>query len=609
MLFHKKSIKLNSSRIIFSVANRKNLKWSSEWIYLGSDFLRLKSLENSLSGSRISLINENNYQASNNRKHFLKWIEDQRSSCNDSLNWWMTHLSGRNNMSSQFYNSLCQVLTLRQWLSGMPDDGRNILIVCEDIFLLKTTRKALCQEYATVSKLEFIEYVQALLYRFMHSNYALLKQCVRFWRHYRAAKKTRPVTLKRPKGEVCLIHQCLDDNSFAIDGEINCSYFKILPKWLGDQGKQVFGLAWFYNVNIPLISAYEKLRASNVLIPEDWLRPRDYIWSIFQSFKSVFSFKSSILCNGIDCSSLVLRERFMQLSDESSQFMRYIPMLKNWGQDLKKLVTYDHYENMLFEHPIRRSIHDLPYETYSIGFCHSLVSKDFLAYHYDETEWNSLVKPDLVVTSGSIGRDILIEQGVPENRVVAGSSLRSSKNPSNITTHDDGDILILLSLSLESCIEILNNINYHSDWIDQNLNVKVRVKTHPMMKYQLLLDEMGWDELPDNWSWENGNISDALINAKCCVAQMTASVYDAVLSGCIVLPIMSELQQMDNYLDIFEDQCPEVKSVSIDKVRDRLDDIFINKREVYNDAFNNLRKLLLDGINPVNDVTLRTFLH
>ena len=70
MLFHKKSIKLNSSRIIFSVANRKNLKWSSEWIYLGSDFLRLKSLENSLSGSRISLINENNYQASNNRKHF-----------------------------------------------------------------------------------------------------------------------------------------------------------------------------------------------------------------------------------------------------------------------------------------------------------------------------------------------------------------------------------------------------------------------------------------------------------------------------------------------------------------------------------------------------------
>ena len=55
--------------------------------------------------------------------------------------------------------------------------------------------------------------------------------------------------------------------------------------------------------------------------------------------------------------------------------------------------------------------------------------------------------------------DSLIEQGVPENRVVAGSSLRSSKNPSNITTHDDGDILILLSLSLESCIEILNNIN------------------------------------------------------------------------------------------------------------------------------------------------------
>ncbi len=596
-------------RLILTLANNESLKWCGEWIYMGSNYQELRSLKGRIAGSQVSLVKQNKKQISDNRSYFLDWTELQRQSSGDSLYWWMSHIAGRNNMESQFYNYLCQIVALRNWVLAQNDNYQDVLVVCADAFLLRTIQKNMsdiCQ--LDTYKYSWLGLLRDISYGLAHAGYATLLQYVSFVRHYRMAKKTRPCGLKCPSGEVYLIHQCLSDNSFLGDGKTSCSYFNGLPQWLEDQGKQVVALSWFYNVDVPLEDAYRKLRESNALIPEDWLRPMDYVWSLIQSFKSAFSLNEKLRCNGVDCSSLVLRERLLQLGDNSAQFWRYIPMLKRWSCNLDLLITYDHYENMLFEHPIRRTLHDLPMKTYSIGFCHALVSREFLGYHAVRAEWDSLVKPDMVVCNGLIGKKMLTSQGVPDDRIIAGAALRHSIKSDVKLPNNGGDLLILLSLSIDSCIEMLDGMKQHADWINENLGVNVRIKPHPMMKPELLLNKIGWKSLPNGWHWETGNIDEALAEARCCITQMTASAYDAVLAGCIVLPLMSQLHQMDNYLDIFSDDYAELKSVSLDNVPKRIEDIFFTQTEEFNSIFLCIQSALIEGINPINELTLQGFL-
>ena len=63
-------------------------------------------------------------------------------------------------------------------------------------------------------------------------------------------------------------------------------------------------------------------------------------------------------------------------------------------------------------------IKKLPIKSTSIGFYHSLVTKEFMAYHHLQSEWNSSVKPDYVACMGKISENLLIDQGVPKQKIL-----------------------------------------------------------------------------------------------------------------------------------------------------------------------------------------------
>ncbi len=603
--------------IIELVHYRQFANADQPWIYLGGDYLKLMRCEQGseqeskkeIAQQRISLQSQLDQQQKIQLQPFLQWLEQQRLANGDSLNWWMSNLASRNNLVSPFYLGICQIAALISWLESHAEHYPKIVVVCEDSYVLADVYNNLKDAYDVQCELKprlyRIRDTGLLLAR---AGYTFLRQCSRFAKHAWYAKQSRPDVIEAPKGEAYLIHQCLDDNSFKSADKVRCSYFRELPDWMKQQGKQVHTLAWFCNVQMPLKTAYQRLRQSNALIADDWLTPKDYLWSLYQAFKSAFCLKQSIEYPGIRCRSLVTRERLLQLCGAGATYWRYIPMLKRWSPSVTSLITLDHFENMLFEHPIRKAIRELPLKSYSIGFYHALVSKGFLGYNSVASEWDSCVKPDRVVCNGNIAKENLINLGMPEDRVVTGAGIRQTIPSVIKPIKRSGDLVILLALNVTASAEVLESVKASHHWISTELKMGVRVKPHPMMSHKALLGRIGWAELPPGWTWDFGEIDAALSKARCVITQMTASAYDAILAGICVLPVKSELQQMDNYLDVLADQFTVLNAVPASQLCDKLNDIIIDKSDYYEKEFTDIQACLIDGINDKSDAAMQSFI-
>jgi len=593
-----KIILSNPQRVI----NRK-----TPWFYFGSSYLKMKNCENRFPGKRISLQNEIHLQAEIQKNKFLKWVELQRETNEDSIYWWMTQIAGRNNAYSNFYLNLCQFFAIKEYLEK-NSKSEEIIIVCEDIFLMKLIRQNLNSKLIlqTPPLFKFYWFKDILSLILMGLFNQMRLACI-FAIHFFYAKVTKPKKILKPKGSVSLFHHCLDKTDAFQNGNITCKYFTVLPNWLKKKGIQVFALPWF--TNIPTKNFYKHLRKTDVLIPEDWLNIKDYFNVFRNSFKSSKTLSYKIPYSTIEIKHLIFRERLSQLGESGAIFWRYIPAIKKWSTEIKSLTVYDHYENMIFEHPIRYIIKKLPIKSKSIGYYHSLVTKEFMPYHHLSSEWNSSIKPDYVACLGKISENLLLKQGVPKNKLLSTAALRQTKVENGLLkSKNSNQVLILLSLNLEASIETLLKIYSNNSLIIDDLKLRIKVKCHPKMKAEKILKQINWKKLPKGWEWAERDLDVELDNAYCCIAMFTASVYDAVLKGNIILSLTSDLNLMDNYLDLFVDKYSLARTVSEKELVEKLKDIFISSRQKYQDEFSLIRKELIEGINPINSENLSKFL-
>lgn len=567
----------------------------------------MKNWESKLTGKRINLQNEIHAHAEMQKDSFLKWIEAQRIINKDSIYWWMTQIAGRNNAYSNFFLNLCQLFAIKDYLNKNSQQNE-ILIVCEDIFLLKL----LSQNFSSKFKLQFPFFLKFywsrdILLLFAKGLINQFKLIYIFAIHYFYARLTRPKKITKPYGDVSLFHHCLDNTNSFKNETITCKYFTILPSWLKKHGIRVFGLPWLFN-NRPSKNYYRNLRTTNCLIPEDWLNLRDYFYVIKSSIKSLRTLSYNISYPKAKINCLIFRERLSQLKEQSAIFWRYIPVIQKWSTELKSLTVYDHYENMMFEHPIRYIIKKLPIKSTSIGFFHSLVTKEFMPYHHLQSEWTSSIKPDYVACLGKIGENFLLRQGVPQKRLLSTAALRQPTS-TNVTlnTKPSNQLLILLSINAEARVETLMKIYSNNNLIVNELKLKVKVKSHPMTKAEHILKEIKWNKLPYGWDWAKEDLNSELNDSYCCITMFTASVYDAVLKGNIVISLMSDFNLMDNYLDIFSNKYPLTHSVSTKELALKLKDIFLFKTQLYQDEFSQIRSELVAGINAINPKNLNAF--
>ncbi len=590
--------------------NFNSNSWNGRWIYVGRNYLTMKTWEQRLVGERISLKELIQKESVKQRPPILDWIARQREANDDSLHWWMTDLAGRNNMSSRFFDDIIHIAALKSWVDQNIFYQDEILVICEDSYLLATIEVNLKSRIKVRSLLGW----QIILllesgYYILRGFASLARQILHFWKHYHAARASRPSNLQTPYGEAYLIHQCLDDKALIKDGPLACRYFTVLPQWLEEQGKQVYRLPWLFNISLPLDKVYRKLRESSCFIPDDWVTWRDYIVALWDGFKTTLAICHSIEYESFNFDVLVIHERLKQLSVgfSVSQFFLYKPALVNWGNHLTSLVSITHYESMQPERvqPYFCRINE-KLSSKCVGYYHSLVSSDFLAYHTPLGEIQSKVFPDVIITNGNLARSVLIERGLDSKKVQSGPALRQQFS-SRASDGNHNALAVLLSLDLQAVAETLDKLSDYIDWMNDQ-NIAVIIKPHPMSRKENILTQMKWTDLPQGWQWCDGEMVDVLKKARCCITMATASIFDVLLSGCIALSLDRDLTTAWNYADLLETEFPILKSVSDKHLHQRLEEIFVTSRQRYDQEFANIRETLLAGLNPVSDSTLALFL-
>ena len=587
--------------------------WSGRWCYLGSNYLEMREWSERMSGERISLRKRIQDESENQRPKILDWIKSQREANGDSLHWNMSHLAGRNNTVSKFFIYLIQIVALKHWIKDCHDNRKPLLVVCEDSFLMLAVRDNLTVEMDVELKDWKIRYVQEWCYYLALAGYVFIRQVAWFCIHAWAARVTRPDNIQLPKEEIYIIQQCLDDKSFLKSGPLSCRYFTIFPQWLEDQGKQVFRLPWLYNVKLPILKIYKRLRQDNCLVPQDWLNFTDYLKALWSGGSSFICMRTNILYSSkISVRYLVVRERLQHVGHgiNSSEFWCYKKMLEKFTSKADKTIIYSHYEVMIPEH-VQNYISNISEGAIvSIGYYHSLVSKDFLAYHHLANEEESKISPTKVVTNGDLARGVLLDQGLQSKQVVSGPALRQDfpKILKQSYNDDRQRILVVLSLMMEPAIELLDQVAMVAGWINNQLDIPVLIKPHPMTDKTTILGRVGWKDLPEGWNWFDGQINEGLEISNCAITMNTAGIVDVVLSGCIPINVARELDTPWNYLDSLEKRYELLKSIRGDELQQRLENIFITHQQYYQTQSSELMHELAGGLNHVSDESLRCFL-
>ena len=126
--------------------------WKGPWCYLGSNYMDMICLKQTIDGKNFTLTKLINDEGNNQKSHILQWIKCQRESNNDSLLWWMSQLAGKNNAASQFFLYLVQIAALRRWISENWKENPSLLVVCDDIFFMLAIRDNLRDEYQHLSR-------------------------------------------------------------------------------------------------------------------------------------------------------------------------------------------------------------------------------------------------------------------------------------------------------------------------------------------------------------------------------------------------------------------------------------------------------------------------
>ena len=583
------------------------------WVYIGHNSVELLKLEKKNIGKRIRLGQLISEESTRLRPEILEWINKQRLRNGDSIEWWSTNLGSKVNFTSNFFSSFYQISALNKWISINKDLYPEILVVCDRFSLGEAVYKNI-RSLIHVNRqyCSFLESIKERGSNVIRHTKAAASQILKFFMHHQASRLSRPDNLTHPTGDIYILHQCLDDAVLADFGEINCRYFPGLPGWLEAKGKKVFRLPWLSNVTVPLPQLYKRLREHDVFIPNDWVGIYAYFDALWAVVKSIKCIDLKATMPGFDISDLMRMERSDHVHHGlyASQFWLLKKALQNFLRKVKSLVVIQFFELHPPEHfLISFSREVMDDRVIAIGYYHNLVTRDYLAYYFIDGN-STHIFPDIVVTNGSLAIKVLSDQGIPSSRLLVGPGLRNNISKEFIKEHKDNrnGLLVLLPIFIDAACEMLDAVGYLASWIQSTLSIPVFVKPHPMMKSEKIIELLGWKSLPENWSWEKGELASCLYKSKCAITVSSASIINIVLAECIPIPFSRELDVPSNYLDILGNQSIFSRSVGREDLKKRLEDVYLHKTQYFIKETIAAKITLQHGVSEISNELLTSFI-
>jgi cellulose biosynthesis protein BcsQ len=214
--------------------------------------------------------------------------------------------------------------------------------------------------------------------------------------------------------------------------------------------------------------------------------------------------------------------------------------------------------------------------------------------------------PDKIITNGGLGKKLLVEQGYDTNLIDEGPSLRQFNINRMSIEKNRYKIMLLCPYDSSTACEAIFKLHNALNSI-KNIVLSVELKAHPMMNKDQILKLLPHKKLPEHWKWNDLEISSALKDIYCCICISSASIFDAILNDCVVIPLKRELSSMSNFADIFKNEYDVLNEIEDTELSKKIIDIIEDNNKYYETQFNHIKKTLIENINPVNDKFLQNF--
>ena len=194
------------------------------------------------------------------------------------------HLAGRNNLQSKLFLYLCHFYAIKKYLKSSKK--RDILIICENFYLLKFLEKNLNLNFKVIKNIKYyLIYINNFLGNFYFKNLLRLKSLIKIFLNFLFAYISKPKVQKKPVGKITLF-LCVDGRTTNIEKKKICNYFTHLPHLIKmNNFSDTYGLFWAYNYSFSL-KFFKEMRGYNTFIPQDWLKTLDII-KVFLSITKI----------------------------------------------------------------------------------------------------------------------------------------------------------------------------------------------------------------------------------------------------------------------------------------------------------------------------------
>lgn len=522
--------------------------------------------------------------------------------------WPLCAVAEENTFVSNLFLDCLRLKVLEELISRGEE---MLIVVVDDPYLLKAIRELLKQKGLSVqtrwSLKHYVKKMKVELLPFFHLTKFIIKS-VRQLSSFQGLKKENPKLAEG--GFHIVLHTWVDDGAFTSDGKYRDRYFGRLIDWLIQKGHNLFIVPHIYNTKRPLREVYKLLASSgyNFIIPQQYYRLTDYFRAMARSLKILSLSRKKASFKGLDLTKLAKREAKRQTMGMIPFFMYLELFLRLKERGFRFDFAIDVFEGMIPERAWFMGFSKAYPEGKTISCQHTLFSKDLLCYFVYRGASLQKVLPSRIVCTGEMVKNLLVREGLPEDRLAVGCALRyeylwnTKVNPSNTKSHC---VLIGLPLQLSGAAEILA---ITSSIAKKRKDIEFYVKPHPMMSRNTLsniLREVKWPR--DETSIAEGAMEKWVGKVDLLISTASAAVVDAMVMGRPVVIVGRDGVLDLNPLDWIESPLTRTY-FGEEEIEERIDEILRRIGEERENTLSFGRDILMGCFNPVTEDTLKNFL-
>lgn len=527
------------------------------WLYLSSDYIRMRQIEQQLgaSFSRIDISRLHEDVACELRKPFIKWMDNLNVRNGSDLEWWFGSIASRNVYCSNLFQYICYLEILQRIIKGGGEQPSFVVVqsygLMESVVLwvqsLGITVSVLgrCKAKWDCRLQSLREYTNVARFIAKSAWYVAAACCTRLF----YGKKTTNADA------TFLIDTFILENCLSKEGVYKDRYFPGIREFIRKKGLDVIIHPVLCVSAKHSWSVFKRMRRSDApfIIQEDFLRITDYFSAVAYVIRMSSRCIVASRCEGFNLMPILKEEQrtcFTKLGMDAVLTYKLYARLGRRGIQPKTVLKW--YENQAIDKAVVAGVRAFMPSARVVGAQMYAHSKNHLSVFPSKSEYDFGIIPDELLQMSK--RQCEIVNGyLHEIQCRAAASLRYAyifqrgndlaENP--IFTKKA--IVILLPGIREEAVELMEVAREGLATLPES--VPIYVKGHPSFGVQHPREAYGIEVWPERFEVVEGSMHTVLRQALVVVSSNSVTMVEAVAMGIPVIFIARQTALNMNPLD------------------------------------------------------------